>query len=138
MTPDWNEAPKRLPYPAPKAMGTEAPIDASFTSAFAGGSLADVAGYLRNKPEIVDLDPIYFGLLDKQADWGKVVVCRLADPEKEEDGATCLLQEVGYSSLFLSGLDSTLDWNELIHLNSTVHYEQIQVELSEGAKGVFL
>lgn len=72
MTPNWNEAPKRLPDPAPKATGTEAPIDASFTSAFAGGSLADVAGYLRNKPEIVDLDPTYFGVLDKQADWGRL------------------------------------------------------------------
>ena len=117
MTPNWNEAPKRLPDPAPKATGTEAHIDASFASSFSGGSLAEVARYLSNKPEIVDLDPTYFGVLDKQADWGKVVVCRLADPEKEEDGATCLLQEAGYSSLFLSGLDSTLDWNEMIYLN---------------------
>lgn len=113
MTPDWDEAPK-MRSEGPKYSGTKAPIDASFMSAFAGGSLADAAGYLRNKPASVDLDPTYFGVLDKQADWMKVVVCRLEDPAKVTDGATCMLQEAGGSSLFLSGLDSSMDWRCLI------------------------
>ena len=113
MTSDWNIAPKRKPD-GKLAEGTVAPIDPSFSSHFAGGSLADAAGFLRNKPDTVDLDPRYFGVLDKQADWAKVVLCRLQDPRQEPDGAACILWEMAKSTLFLGGLDSDIDWDEMV------------------------
>lgn len=113
MTSDWDAAPKWSPGGI-KIEGTEAPLDPSFTSPFADGSLADAAGFLRNKPESVDIDPRYFGVLDKQADWAKIVLCRLEKPQHETDGATCILSQAAQSSLTLSRLDSNIDWDDMV------------------------
>lgn len=52
-----------------------------------------------------------FGVLDKQAGKsGKVAVCRLNDPEVEVEVAWCVLRPAEFSSLYLAGLDSNLDW----------------------------
>ena len=76
-----------------------------------------MARWLREKPRSVDFDPRYFGVLDKQAEKsGKIAICRLKDTKFEEEVALCILREADYSTLFLAGLDSDLDWNELVQL----------------------
>ncbi|KAL8846739.1 MAG: hypothetical protein Q9221_008182 [Calogaya cf. arnoldii] len=113
---DYRAAPQRRPDGRGQ-IGTPTPIDPSFSSPFVGKSLEDVARWLREKPRSVDVDPRYFGVLDKQAEKsGKIAICRLNDPKVEEEVAWCILREADYSTLFLAGLDSDLDWNELVQL----------------------
>lgn len=113
---DYDAAPQRKPDDT-GAPGTPPPIDPSFSSPFVGKSLEDVARWLRGKPQSVDVDGRYFGVLDKQAEKsGKVAICRLNDPKVEKEVASCILNEADYSTLFLAGLDSDLDFDELVHL----------------------
>lgn len=113
---DYNEAPQRKPDGTGQE-GTEAPIDPSFSSPWVGKDLEDVARWLKGKPQSVDVDPRYFGVLDKQAEKsGKIAICRLNDPKVEEKVASCILNDASYSTLFLGGLDSDLDWDELVSL----------------------
>ncbi|KAL8702303.1 MAG: hypothetical protein Q9201_004473 [Fulgogasparrea decipioides] len=114
-TADYDAAPKRKPDGTRSSDATKAPIDPSFSSPFVRKSLADVAQWLRNKPKSVNVDPRYFGVLDKQAKTaGKVVLCRLEDPKSEKDGAACVLSEAAQSALYLDGLPSNLDWDEWV------------------------
>ena len=108
---DYRAAPQR--HGERKGPGTQAPIDPSSSSPFVGKSLEDVAQWLRGKPQSVDVDARFFGVLDKQtANSGKVAVCRLNDPKVEEEAAWCILKPAEESTLYLGGLDSNLDWNE--------------------------
>ncbi|KAL8658291.1 MAG: hypothetical protein Q9226_001107 [Calogaya cf. arnoldii] len=112
---DYNAAPQRRPDRG--QIGTPTPIDPSFSSPFVGKSLEGVARWLRRKPQSVDVDGRYFGVLDKEAEKsGKIAICRLNDPKVEEEAAWCILRAADYSTLFLAGLDSDLDWNELVQL----------------------
>ncbi|KAL9591494.1 MAG: hypothetical protein Q9179_007666, partial [Wetmoreana sp. 5 TL-2023] len=109
---DYRAAPQLDPY-GPKQTGTPTPIDPSFSSPVAGKSLEDVAQWLRAKPQSVDVDGRYFGVLDKQVEKsGKVAVCRLNDPKVEKEVAWCILKKAEESTLYLCGLDSDLDWVE--------------------------
>ncbi|KAL9013260.1 MAG: hypothetical protein Q9173_002045 [Seirophora scorigena] len=111
---DYRAAPQRKPDGTGQT-GTSTPIDPSFSSPFVGKRLEDVAQWLKGKPQSVDLDERYFGVLDKQAEKsGKIAICRLNDPEVEREVAWCILRAADYSTLFLAGLDSDLDWNELV------------------------
>ncbi|KAL8656070.1 MAG: hypothetical protein Q9210_000508 [Variospora velana] len=111
---DYDAAPQRKPDGTGQ-IGTRPPIDPSFSSPFVGKSLEDVARWLRGKPQSVDVDNRYFGVLDKQAEKsGKVAICRLNDPKVEEEVASCILRKANYSTLFLAGLDSDLDWDDLV------------------------
>lgn len=108
---DYRAAPQR--NSEHKATGTQAPINPSSSSPFIGKSLEDVAQWLRGKPQSVDVDARFFGVLDKQtAKSGKVAVCRLNDPNVEKEVAWCILKSAEESTLYLGGLDSNLDWNE--------------------------
>ncbi|KAL8712543.1 MAG: hypothetical protein Q9225_006926 [Loekoesia sp. 1 TL-2023] len=113
-TSDYAAASQRKPDGTGQ-QGTIAPISPAFSSLFVGQSLLEVTQWLRDKPKSVDVDPRFFGVLDKQSkNAEKVVLCRLEDPKREKDGATCVLSDAGPSSLWLSGLDSDLDWNEWV------------------------
>ncbi|KAL8906214.1 MAG: hypothetical protein Q9171_006357 [Xanthocarpia ochracea] len=113
---DYHAAPQRK-LDGTGQDGTPAPIDPSSSSPFVGKSLEDVARWLRGKPQSVDVDDRYFGVLDKQAEKsGKVAICRINDPKVEEEAAWCILNKADYSTLFLGGLDSDLDWEELVSL----------------------
>ncbi|KAL8753157.1 MAG: hypothetical protein Q9184_005507 [Pyrenodesmia sp. 2 TL-2023] len=113
---DYHVAPQRKPDGTGQ-VGTPVPIDPSFSSPFVGKSLEDVAHWLRGKPQSVDVDDRYFGVLDKQAEKsGKIAICRLNDPKVEEEVAWCILNDADYSTLFLAGGVSDVEWEELVSL----------------------
>ncbi|KAI4230773.1 MAG: hypothetical protein LQ349_006040 [Xanthoria aureola] len=113
---DYRAAPQRKPDGTGQ-IGTPTPVDPSFSSPFVGKGLEEVAKWLRGKPQNVDLDSRYFGVLDKQAGKsGKVAICRLNDPKTEKEPAWCILRDADESTLFLAGLPSDLDWNELVEI----------------------
>ncbi|KAL8948884.1 MAG: hypothetical protein Q9222_004972, partial [Ikaeria aurantiellina] len=115
-TTDYSAAPRKRPDGRGQ-QGTVDPVNPSFSSPFAGKSLDDAARWLRSKPQQVDLDPRFFGVLDKQARIsGRIAICRLEDPQSKWAPASCLLYKAEESSLHLAGLDSELDWNELVNL----------------------
>ncbi|KAL8784397.1 MAG: hypothetical protein Q9213_003997 [Squamulea squamosa] len=120
---DYGAAPQRDPKSAGQ-IGTPTPIDPSLSSPFVGKGLEDVAAWLRGKPESVDLEDRYFGILDKQAGIsGKIAICRLNDLRIEKEVAWCILRKAGESASFLAGLDSDLDWNELVRFQKyTLQY----------------
>lgn len=79
--------------------------------------------WMKNKPQSVDVDDRFFGVLDKEAQAsGNIAIRRLNDPRFEEEIASCLLKPAREGTLFLGGLDSSLDWNELInHMKYTLN-----------------
>ncbi|KAI4260215.1 MAG: hypothetical protein L6R42_004160 [Xanthoria sp. 1 TBL-2021] len=84
----YRAAPQRMKPDGTHELGTPMPIDPSFSSPFTGKSLEDVARWLRGKPQPVNVDDRFFGVLDKQAEKsGKIAVCRLNDPKVEEEVA---------------------------------------------------
>ncbi|KAL8834669.1 MAG: hypothetical protein Q9176_007354 [Flavoplaca citrina] len=110
---DYVTAPRRRPDGTGES-GTKTPIDPSFSSPWVGKGLEDIAQWLKGKPESVVVDDRYFGVLDKEAGKsGKIAICRLNDA-KEEEVASCILRKADVSTLFLAGLDSDLDWEELV------------------------
>ncbi|KAL8639554.1 MAG: hypothetical protein Q9226_008859, partial [Calogaya cf. arnoldii] len=64
----YRAAPWRKPDGTQHTMGTPTPIDPSFSSPFSGKSLDDIARWLRGKPQTVNLDDTFFGVLDKQVE----------------------------------------------------------------------
>jgi len=75
---------------------------------------------LNNKPDTVDLEGKFFGVLDKKAAAGgkdgkenKVVLCRIGDEEGQDDKVQCVLWSAGKSTLTLGGIESG-DFDELI------------------------
>ncbi|KAL8714205.1 MAG: hypothetical protein Q9220_001934 [cf. Caloplaca sp. 1 TL-2023] len=119
-TPDYSMAPQKRPD-GRSHQGTVDPVAPFFSSPFKGKSLEDVTRWLRNKPQQVELDPRFFGVLDKQAMIsGQIATCRLEDPHSKWAPASCLLEKAEASSLHLDGLDSNLDWNDRVELNNYV------------------
>lgn len=73
---------------------------------------------MKNKPEKVDLDRKFFGVLDKKAAGGsdgenKVVLCRIGGEDGHEDKVQCVLWPAPKSTLTLGGIESG-DFDELI------------------------
>lgn len=119
-TSDYRVAPHRKPD-GTAARGTQAPINPSFVSPFIGDSLEDVAHWLMSKPQSAAVDDRFFGVLDKQAEKsGKIAICRLNDPKVEKEVAWCILRKAEESTLFLGGLDSDLDWDEMVQYGKYV------------------
>ncbi|KAL8689237.1 MAG: hypothetical protein Q9218_005045 [Villophora microphyllina] len=86
--------------------GTRVPIDASFESPFIGQNEFRVAQWLEEKPEEVNLDPHFFGILDKQAERiGKVVLCKRGDAHLKGHEVTCLLWDADTATLTLGGVN---------------------------------
>ncbi|KAL8685721.1 MAG: hypothetical protein Q9224_005701, partial [Gallowayella concinna] len=122
VTPDYRAAPQSDPE-GPKQGGTKVPIDPAFKSQYVGKGLEEVAQWLIEKPPSVDVDNRFFGVVDRQTgrsgkvnaipDFSFSVPCqRLNDPKKEKEVAWCILKRAAESTLYLGGLDSSLDWNE--------------------------
>ncbi|KAI4201162.1 MAG: hypothetical protein LQ350_003477 [Teloschistes chrysophthalmus] len=108
---DYAPAPKRIPDKTPE-QGTEEPIDASFKSPFIGQNEFDVARWLKGKPNGVNLDSHFFGLLDKQAEKsGKVVLCRIGDSHLKGNEVKCLLWDADTATLWLGGQNYG-DWDD--------------------------
>lgn len=112
-TDSYASAPKMKPDGTP-GPGTQNPIPDSFKSPFIGQSVADVAQWLKQKPDDVSLEPKFFAVLDKKATEGKVVLCRLGDREGKGDEVNCVLEEAKYSSVRLAGMEYGT-WEELVH-----------------------
>ncbi|KAL8916911.1 MAG: hypothetical protein Q9208_008275 [Pyrenodesmia sp. 3 TL-2023] len=120
---DYRDAPHKE-ADGTHTLGTPTPVDPSFSSPFAGKNLEDVAQWLRGKPQTVNVDDRFFGVLDKQvAESGKIPICRLNDPKVEKEVAWCILRDADYSTLYLAGLDSDVDWQE------NVQFEKYTLDL---------
>ncbi|KAI4210762.1 MAG: hypothetical protein LQ351_006438 [Letrouitia transgressa] len=89
--------------------GTKAPVDRNFKSPFVGRSLDAIAEWVKQKPGKVDLEPKFFGLLDKKAGDGKIVLCRIG----EDDKVTCVLDEAETALLELEGMEGGR-WEQLL------------------------
>ena len=111
-TDDYKFAPQIKPEGGGQE-GTEAPIDGAFESPFVGHSVADVAKWLKKKPESVDLEANFFAVLDKKAESGSVVLCRIGDRDGKGDALSCVLVKVEESSLTLAGMEYG-GWEELL------------------------
>lgn len=117
---------KAAPQKKPEGGGqeaTEAPLPSSFKPAFVGKTATEVATWLKNKPDKVDLEGKFFAVLDKKAVGGKdgagkvkenkVVLCRIGDEEGQDEKVQCVLMSAGQSTLRLGGLESG-EFDELI------------------------
>ena len=75
-----------------------------FDSPFVGSKLEDLAEWLRNKPDILDLDPHHFAVLDAGAQgWPKsIVLCKIGDRELNGGKVDCMRYRADFagSSLF--------------------------------------
>jgi hypothetical protein len=60
------------------------PIPSSYKSPFVGKKAEDVATWLWNKPEEVELDIHFFAILDKIAEEGNVIICRQGGSHLED------------------------------------------------------
>jgi hypothetical protein len=87
--------------------GTGAPIDESYNySDFVGEKVEDVAEWLKQKPETVDLDAHHFVILDRRAEKdGAVVVCRIGDAHLEGDKLDYIRFPAEMASLHLGGME---------------------------------
>ncbi len=78
---------------------------------------------MKNKPDKVDLEGRFFGVLDKKAAAGgndekekKVVLCRIGDKEGQGDKVQCVLWSAEGSTLTLGGMEYG-NFDELIKGN---------------------
>ena len=97
---------------------TETPLPSSFKPAFVGKTATEVATWLKNKPDKVDLEGKFFGILDQEAAGkeNKVVLCRIGDKEGQGDKVQCVLWSAWKSTLTLGRTESG-DFDELIKGN---------------------
>ena len=104
-SPSYESAPKKLP----KHQGqeaTKAPIDSSFESAFIGKKVEDVANWLKNKADNIDLDDHHFAILDRGAKGEEtVVVCRIGDKNLKGDNLDWIRFPASRASLHLAGME---------------------------------
>lgn len=87
----------------------EPPILDSFRSPFLGWTVQNVADWLRNKPETVDLDPRHLAILDRKAKDRTIVVCKIGDKALEGDRLDYLRRDASDAACFLLGIDYA-DW----------------------------
>lgn len=80
----YESAPKKIRNQGQE--DTRTPIDPSFRSAFISKKAEDVAEWLKDKPNDVDLDEHHFAILDRGAEEDEtVVVCRIGDAHFKGD-----------------------------------------------------
>ena len=82
-----------------------------FRSPFIGKGMDELANWLINKPDNVDLDPKHFAVLDQRAK-GKeksVVVCRIGGELLDNEAIDCMRFDASFAVTFLSGHDPG-DW----------------------------
>lgn len=72
---DFSDAPKKKPPGHEAPDGTKPPVSA-YKSPFIGKKAEEVAGWLRAKPDDVDIDMHFFAILDRTAKDGFVVMGR--------------------------------------------------------------
>ncbi|MCJ1361328.1 hypothetical protein MMC16_000426 [Acarospora aff. strigata] len=78
VTGDYDDAPKKRTDNRLNE-GTAAPIQ-SFTSPFAGKTIEDAAEWLKNAPEDVDLNRMFFAVLDDRSESDDTItLCRIGD-----------------------------------------------------------
>jgi len=117
LTPLLKAAPQRKPEGGGQE-ATETPLPSSFKPAFVGKTATEVATWLKNKPDKVDLEGKFFGILDQEAAGkeNKVVLCRIGDKEGQGDKVQCVLWSAWKSTLTLGRTESG-DFDELIKGN---------------------
>ena len=94
-------------------VGTKAPISSDWTSPFIGWKVEDVAKWLQEKADTVDLDSNHFAILDKQAaEDNSVVVCKLGDRELQGDSLDYFRDTPRHAAVFLTGQEP-YEWEEL-------------------------
>jgi hypothetical protein len=102
--PRYESSPKKLKNQGQE--GTKAPIDPSFQSGFVGKKVEDVAEWLKNKPDYVDLEEYHFAILDRGAEEDKTVVaCRIGDAELKGDKLDRVRFPAKMSALHLGGME---------------------------------
>lgn len=79
---DYDDAPKKDHNTIHER--TEFPIDKGYKSPFAGKKVEDVVEWLKQKPEDVDLNEHFFAILDKTAEGGEIVVCRIGGKDLKD------------------------------------------------------
>jgi len=104
--------------------GHSPPLTKSKEFPFVGKTVEDAAAWLRNKPDVVELDAHYFAVLDKTAETdGAMVICRIGGPElKDSEQLDCVRQEAGMASLFIRSIDA-FKWDQYEELHGTVEVE---------------
>ena len=115
---NWPFLLQAAPQKKPEGGGqeaTEAPLPSSFQPVFVGKTVTDVAEWLKNKPDEVDLEGKFFGVLDKEAAGekdesgkekrNKVVLCRIGGREGRDDSVQCVLVSAEESPLTLGGME---------------------------------
>ena len=91
-------------------MGTEPAIE-SWTSPWIGNKVEEVAEWLREKPDTVDLDSNHFGVLDATAVGKSVVLCKIGDSKLRGESLSLTRHSAQSSSNFLMGMDPG-NWEE--------------------------
>lgn len=93
--------------------GTIPPIQESFKSGFVGKKVEDVAKWLQEKPDDVDLDSHHFAILDRRTENdGTIVICRIGNKDLEGDELDYTRLEANLASLHLGGMEYGT-WEEL-------------------------
>ncbi|KAF2113500.1 hypothetical protein BDV96DRAFT_661639 [Lophiotrema nucula] len=107
---NYDDAPKRETGKAHE--GDAPPISRDYTSPFIGKKVEDVADWLRNKPDSTDLDLHHFAILDKTAQDGKIVICRIGGPKlKDQSDLDFMRLSALDGTQFLRGISAGM-WEE--------------------------
>ena len=105
---DYDNAPVKE-HNKPK-LGTDPPIE-PWTSPWIGSKVEDVAEWLREKPDSVDLDSNHFAVLDARAVDKSIVLCKIGDRKLRGDSLSLTRHLARSSSNFLMGMDPG-NWEE--------------------------
>ena len=76
-TDSYEDAPKK--QERKHNLGQEPPIGANWKSPFVRCKVEQVAKWLQDKPEVVDLDNNHFVVLDAKATDNSVIICKIGD-----------------------------------------------------------
>jgi hypothetical protein len=90
-------------------LGTESRITAEWTSPWIGYSIEDVAKWLQEKPDSVDLDGNHFAVLSKEAVDKTVVLCKIGDQLLKGDSLSFQRISARMASVRLGGMDAS-EW----------------------------
>jgi len=107
---DYSYAPKKVAGEATE--GTKPPVS-SYKSPFIGKKGEDVATWLKNKPNEVDIDICFFAILDRSADKGSMVVGRQGGRElKDMDDLELMRFDAEFATASLYAAQSGT-WDEM-------------------------
>lgn len=96
---DYDKAPAKRHHDS--NLGTDPPISNAWTSPWIGSKVEDVAKWLQNKPNKVDLDSNHFAVLDVRAVDQSVIVCKIGDVNLHGDSLSTIRYPARDSSNFL-------------------------------------